>query len=106
MGSDKPELPFKDIAPKLAALTEDMLLGDIWERPGLLPRDRSLITLATLMSLYRLEQLEFHIERAFENGVTGEEMVELVTHIAFYAGWPASMSAIMRVRQALAGRKA
>jgi 4-carboxymuconolactone decarboxylase len=84
-----------DVAPKLAELTEDVLFGDVWERPGLSKRDRSLITVATLVALNRTEQLPFHLVRALENGVTKEEIVESITHLAFYSGWPTAMSAII-----------
>ncbi len=83
-----------DVAPKLAELTDDVLFGDVWERPGLSKRDRSLITVATLVALNRTAQLPFHLARALENGVTKEELVELITHLAFYSGWPTAMSAI------------
>lgn len=89
-----------DVAPKLAELTEDVLFGDVWERPGLSKRDRSLITVATLVALNRTEQLPFHLARALENGVTKEEIVELITHLAFYSGWPTAMSAIMLAKSA------
>ena len=82
-----------DIAPKLAELTDDVLFGDVWERPGLAKRDRSLITVAALVSLNRTEQLPFHLRRALENGVTREELVEAITHLAFYSGWPTAVSA-------------
>lgn len=84
-----------DFAPKLVELTDDVLFGDIWERPGLSKRDRSLITVATLVALYRTNELPFHLGRALENGVTKDELIELITHLAFYAGWPSSMTAIM-----------
>lgn len=83
-----------DIAPKLAELTDDVVFGDIWERRGLSKRDRSMITVATLVALNRTEQLSFHLNFALENGVTQEELVELITHLAFYAGWPTAVSAI------------
>ena len=83
-----------DFAPKLVALTNDVLFGDVWERPGLSKRDRSLITVATLVALYRVEQLPFHLNRALENGLTKDELVEAITHLAFYAGWPCAMTAI------------
>lgn len=83
-----------DIAPKLAELTDDIVFGDIWERKGLSKRDRSLITVATLVALNRTEQLSFHLNFALENGVTQEELVELITHLAFYSGWPTAVSAI------------
>jgi 4-carboxymuconolactone decarboxylase len=84
-----------DVAPKLAELSDDVLFADVWERPGLSKRDRSLITVATLVALNRTEQLPFHLGRALENGVTKEEIVESITHLAFYSGWPTAMSAIM-----------
>lgn len=83
----------RNIAPKLAELTEHVLYGDVWERPGLSKRDRSLVTLAALVGLYRLEQIEMHVERAVANGVTRAEIGEMLTHLAFYVGWPAAVSA-------------
>jgi 4-carboxymuconolactone decarboxylase len=87
-----------DIAPKLAELTDDVLFADVWERPGLDKRDRSLVTCAALIALGRTEQMTFHFPRALANGVTEDELVELVTHLAFYAGWPAAMSAVTKLR--------
>jgi 4-carboxymuconolactone decarboxylase len=78
--------------PKLIELTEKVLFGDVWERPALSKRDRSLITCAALVALNRTEQLKGHIERALDNGVTPEEIGELITHLAFYGGWPVAMS--------------
>src|SRR5947209_6924321 len=72
-------------APKLVDLTDEVLFGDVWARPQLSPRDRSLITCAALVAMGKTEQLRFHFPRAVENGVTREELVELVTHLAFYA---------------------
>ena len=83
-----------DIAPKLADLTDTVLFGDIWERPGLSPRDRSLITVTALVALNRLDQLTFHLPLALQNGVTAEELVEAITHLAFYTGWPNAMGAV------------
>src|SRR3954469_19138784 len=88
-----------DLAPKLAEITEDVLFGDIWERPQLSKRDRSLITCAALVATGKTEQMTFHFPRAIENGVTKEELVELITHLAFYVGWPSAMSAIGRVKE-------
>ena len=84
----------EEVAPRLAEITTDVLFGDVWERPGLSKRDRSLITVATLMALYRTDQLRGHIRRAVENGVTREEIGEVITHIAFYAGWPTAANAV------------
>jgi 4-carboxymuconolactone decarboxylase len=83
-----------DIAPKLAEITDDVLFGDVWERPGLAKRDRSLITVAALIAMNRTEQLPFHLERGIENGLTKEELVEAITQLAFYSGWPTAMSAL------------
>jgi 4-carboxymuconolactone decarboxylase len=83
----------RQVAPKLIELSETVLYGDVWERPGLSKRDRSLITVAALVSMYRGDQLQGHLERALANGVTREEIGELITHLAFYAGWPAAMTA-------------
>lgn len=88
-----------DVAPKLVQLTDDVLFGDVWERPGLSPRDRSLITVAALTSLYRTGQLPSHLRRALANGVTQDELVEAITHLAFYAGWPNAMSAITALKE-------
>ena len=86
--------PFGDIAPALAAYTDDVLFGDVWTRPGLSPRDRSLVTVAALIANYRVNELPFHLKYALRNGVARDELVEVVTHLAFYAGWPAASTAI------------
>jgi 4-carboxymuconolactone decarboxylase len=88
-----------DFAPKLSELTQQVLFGDIWERPGLSKRDRSLITVAALVALHRNEQLRFHLMRALENGVTKDEVIEEITHLAFYSGWPTAMSAIQLAKE-------
>src|SRR3954462_6390729 len=88
-----------DMAPKLAQLTDEVLFGDIWQRPDLSPRDRSLVTVAALVAMQRSEQLAFHLSRALDNGVTHAELAELVTHLAFYSGWPTAASAINQLRQ-------
>ena len=90
-----------DFAPKLVELTDDVLFGDVWERPGLSKRDRSLITVAALVALNRTEQLPGHLRRAIENGVTRDELIEEITHLAFYAGWPTAMSAITIAKKLL-----
>lgn len=86
--------PFADIAPALAGYTDDVLFGDVWKRPGLSPRDRSLITVATLIAGYRTNELPFHLKFALQNGVTRQELSELITHLAFYAGWPTASTAV------------
>jgi 4-carboxymuconolactone decarboxylase len=90
-----------DIAPKLAELTDSVLFGDVWERPELSKRDRSLATVAALVALNRPDQLRFHLNFAVQNGVKKEELVELITHLAFYSGWPNAMSAIMVAKEVL-----
>ena len=90
---------FGDVAPALAAYTDDVLFGDVWKRPGLSPRDRSLATVASLVALYRTNELPFHLKRAMENGVSREELVELITHLAFYAGWPTANTAVSIARK-------
>jgi 4-carboxymuconolactone decarboxylase len=86
--------PFADIAPALADITDKVLFGDVWKRPGLSARDRSLITVATLIALYRSNELPFHLKRALDNGVTRDEIADMITHLAFYAGWPPASTAI------------
>ena len=83
-----------DFDPKLAELTDDVLYGDIWERPQLSKRDRSLVTVAALIALNRPEQLRSHLIMARRNGVTQDELVEIITHLAFYCGWPNAINAI------------
>ena len=84
--------------------TEQVLFGDVWERPELSKRDRSLITVAVLTALYRTDQLRGHIGRALDNGVTREEISEVITHIAFYAGWPVGVNAAQVAHEVFAGR--
>ena len=91
--------PFADLAPALQGYTDTVLFGDVWERPGLSQRDRSLITVATLVALYRTNELPFHLRRALDNGVSREKLVELITHLAFYAGWPTASSAVTIARR-------
>ena len=84
-----------NFAPKLVELTDRVLFDDVWERKELSKRDRSLITVAALIALNRPDQLRFHLRRAVENGMKEEELIEAITHLAFYAGWPSAMSAVM-----------
>ena len=86
--------PFADVAPALADYTQNVLFGDLWKRPGLTPRDRCLITVASLVALYRANELPFHVKYALDNGVTRDELIELITHLAFYAGWPTANTAV------------
>jgi 4-carboxymuconolactone decarboxylase len=86
--------PFADIAPALAGYTDEVLFGDVWKRSALSPRDRSLITVATLIANYRTNELPFHLKFALQNGMTREELSEVITHLAFYAGWPPASTAV------------
>ena len=88
-----PRNAMQEVAPRLAELSADVLFGDVWERPGLSKRDRSLITVAALTALYRTDQLRGHIRRALDNGVTKDEIGEVITHMAFYGGWPTAANA-------------
>ena len=91
-----------DIAPKLAQLTDDVLFGDVWARPGLSPRDRSLVTVSALIALNRPDQLRSHMALARDNGLTKDELVETLTHLAFYAGWPNAVTAAGVAREVFA----
>ena len=94
----------QEVAPKLAELSAKVLFGDVWERPGLSKRDRSLITVASLIALYRTDQLRGHLRRALDNGVTREEIAEVITHMAFYSGWPTAANAAQVAKQVFDGR--
>ncbi len=101
-GAEKPrpsQGAIGDFAPKLAQITDDVLYGDIWERPELSKRDRSLATVAALIALNRPDQLRSHLRIARQNGLTQEELVETITHLAFYAGWPNAVTAIGVARE-------
>jgi 4-carboxymuconolactone decarboxylase len=95
----------RSFAPKLIELTDNVLFGDVWERPGLAKRDRSLITVAALIALNRTEQLRGHLERALGNGVTKDEIIEVITHLAFYSGWPTAMSAALLAKDVIETRE-
>ena len=87
-------------APKLADLTDNVLYADIWERPGLSKRDRSLVTVAALIALNRPDQLRSHIKLGLQNGLTRDEVIETITHMAFYSGWPSAVSAVAIAKEA------
>jgi 4-carboxymuconolactone decarboxylase len=84
----------QEVSPKLAEIAADVLFGDVWERPELSKRDRSMITVANLVALYRTDQLRGHIGRALDNGVTKEEIGEIILHTSFYAGVPVGGNAV------------
>jgi 4-carboxymuconolactone decarboxylase len=88
-----------DFAPKLVQLTDDVLFGDVWAREDLSPRDRSLITVSSLLTAGNTEQLKSHLNLAKQNGLSEEELIEAITHLAFYAGWAKAMSAMMVAKE-------
>lgn len=79
---------------KFTELTENVLFGDMWKRSQLKPRERSVATVAALVAMYRLQQLPFHLQRALDNGLSVDELAEIITHLAFYSGWPTAASAL------------
>jgi len=92
-------MAYGDIAPALADYTDNVLFGDLWARPGLSPRDRSLVTITTLIALYRINEMPFHLKKALENGVSKDEIIEVITHLAFYGGWPVANTALSIARK-------
>jgi 4-carboxymuconolactone decarboxylase len=101
MAKERQRAPWGDIAPRLAEITDAVLFGEVWRRKGLSQRDRSLITVACLIALYRTNELPFHLGKAIENGVTHDEIIEMITHLAFYSGWPTASTALGIVREAI-----
>jgi len=93
MAEEKKQKTVYELIPQLGKLRDEVLFGDVWEQPELSKRDRSLITVAVLTALYRTDELRGHLRRALENGVTQDELRGLITHIAFYAGWPTAVNA-------------
>ena len=91
----------KAVAPEFEQLTQDFLFGNIWKRPGLSQRDKSLITVTCLVALNRIEEVDIHLKKAFENGLTKEELVAAITHIAFYAGWPTAVSGFSHLKKVI-----
>jgi len=88
-----------ELAPKFVELTDRVLFGDVWERSELSKRDRSLLTVSALVALNRTEQLRFHLQRALENGLTKQELIEAITHLAFYSGWPSAVNALLMAKE-------
>ncbi len=95
--SDKPTAArqaYGHLAPKFAEVTDEVLFGDIWRDADLSPRDRSVVTVSSLISLYRINELPYHVKIALDNGVTKKEIIAMITHLAFYSGWPTAASAM------------
>ena len=93
-----------DLIPQLGKLRDEVLFGDVWEQPELSKRDRSLATVAVLIAMYRTQELKGHMVRAIENGVTKEELYGLITHLAFYSGWPTAVNAWRVALEVLEGQ--
>ncbi len=96
----------RDFVPKLIELTEDVVFGDIWERPGLSKRDRSLMVVSALIALGKERQMVGHFNRALDNGLTVDEIKEIITHLAFYSGWPTAMTAATIFKEVVEKREA
>ncbi len=94
-----------DINPKLADLTDKVLFGDVWARPGLSPRDRSLVTVSALIAMNRPDQLRSHLALARDNGLTQAQLIEAITHLAFYSGWPNAVTATTVAREVFRDKK-
>lgn len=90
---------FGDIAPQLADFNDRVLFGEVWTEPTLSQRERSLITISNLLTMYRVNELPFHFRKGLENGLSREEIIAVITHLAFYAGWPPAMTALKIARQ-------
>ncbi len=99
-----PRSALASVTPKLAELTTEVLFGDVWERPELSKRDRSLLVIAVLTALYRTDQLRGHIGRGLDNGLSRDEIAEIITHVAFYAGWPCAVNAANVAQEVFAQR--
>ncbi|MCC7021490.1 MAG: carboxymuconolactone decarboxylase family protein [Thermomicrobiales bacterium] len=97
------EKMFGDFAPELVRLTDDVLFGQVWPRPELSPKERSLVTVASLVTSGSTEQLVYHLGLARENGASEQELIETITHLAFYAGWPRAMSAMAVAKRVFRG---
>ena len=96
---------FGDLAPALADYTDRILFDDVWQRPSLSPRERSLVTVASLVALYRTNELPYHLGKALDNGITRDELIETITHLAFYSGWPTASTALAIARRVFEERK-
>ncbi|BDH56516.1 carboxymuconolactone decarboxylase family protein [Tsukamurella sp. PLM1] len=91
--------PLGQVAPALIGFTDDVLFGQVWERGNISPKERSLVTVACLVTSGNVDQLDYHLRRAQSNGATQDELVEAITHLAFYAGWPKAMAAMAAAKR-------
>jgi 4-carboxymuconolactone decarboxylase len=94
---------FGDFAPALVAYTDNVLFGDVWKRTELSAKERSLVTVAALTTMGNTDQLVFHLDFAKQNGNTEAELIEVITHLAFYAGWPKAMAAMSVAQRVFRG---
>jgi 4-carboxymuconolactone decarboxylase len=94
----------RKVAPALEAYTQNRLLSDVWKRPGLAPRERSIVTLAALIARNQTIEMPFHLNLALDNGVKPREISEIITHLAFYSGWANAMSAVAVAKDVFAAR--
>jgi 4-carboxymuconolactone decarboxylase len=94
---------FGDFAPALVGFTDEVLFGNVWERTELSPKERSLVTVAALTTSGNTDQLVFHLDFAKQNGATEDELIEAITHLAFYAGWPKAMAAMTVAKRVFRG---
>ncbi len=94
---------FGDFAPALVGFTDDVLFGDVWKRTELSPKERSLVTVAALTTSGNTDQLLFHLDFAKQNGNSEDELIEAITHLAFYAGWPKAMAAMTVAKRVFRG---
>ena len=99
---ERPRNPLADFAPALIGFTDDVLFGQVWTRPGLSLKERSLVTVAALTTSGNTDQLVYHLGLARQNGNTEAELIEAITHLAFYAGWPKAMSAMAAAKRVFA----
>ncbi len=107
MSGSKPMLTYEDVrkvAPALGAYTQNRLISDVWKRPGLAPRERSIVTLAALIARNQTIEMPFHLNLALDNGVKPREISEIITHLAFYSGWANAMSAVAVAKDVFAAR--
>jgi 4-carboxymuconolactone decarboxylase len=102
IGKSRAQELLGDTAPELVRLTDDVLFGQVWADPALSQRDRSLITVSVLAALGRTEQLRSHLRRAMDNGLSKDELATAMTHVAFYAGWPAGMTGVTELKKVTA----
>jgi 4-carboxymuconolactone decarboxylase len=98
------ERMFGDFAPALVRFTDDVLFGQVWTRQELAPKERSLVTVASLVTSGSTEQLVYHLGLAKENGASEQELIEAITHLAFYAGWPKAMAAMAVAKRVFRGK--